>query len=310
MPLSKEVRLLQNKWATGNSWPKRLEWLEISGIRGWNGQRVDFGFDLSRIQPVSARVGYSRLAKRKIKEKSSVLFQPEKLTRWSSIMGISYGLARMSVTEYDAKRQVPVIKTQGGEYSGFHGGAGETTIVEFLGQKIPKYSLLVVDEIETSLHPRAQRRLIRDLAEICRVQEIQGILSTHSPYVLEELPPEARLYIWEGTAGRSVIKGVSPEFAMTRMDLEQHPECDVYVEDDRAETWIREIIVKASPELISRCLIIPFGAASVGQSLGSMVAAKRFPRPSCVCLDGDQPPWTGCLSLPGGDAPERSAGPG
>jgi AAA domain len=202
VPLSKEVRLLQNKWATGNSWPKRLEWLEISGIRGWTGQRVDFAFpivalvgengsgkstvlqsaasayrgpkggktrfasyffpdtpwekitnssirwsvregatvssgsvrkettrwrgnperrernveyiDLSRIQPVSARVGYSRLAKPKIKEKSSVLFQPEKLARLSSIMGRSYGLARMSVTEYDAKRQVPVIKKYAG----------------------------------------------------------------------------------------------------------------------------------------------------------------------------------------------------
>jgi hypothetical protein len=131
------------------------------------------------------------------------------------------------------------------------------------------------------------------------------ILSTHSPYVLEELPPEGRLYIWDGAAGRAVIKGVSPEFAMTRMDLEQHPECDIYVEDDRAETWIREIIVKGAPDLISRCLIIPFGAASVGQSLGIMVEAKRFPRPSCVFLDGDQPASTGCLSLPGGDAPER-----
>jgi hypothetical protein len=211
----------------------------------------------------------------------------------------------MALTEYDTKRHVPVIKSQGSEYSGFHGGAGETTMVELLEHDFPPKSIILVDEIETSLHPRAQRRLIRDLAEICRVNELQIILSTHSPYVLEELPPEARLYVWDGAAGRSVVKGVSPEFAMTRMDLEQHPECDVYVEDDRAEALVREVIVQVSPELISRCLIVPFGAASVGQSLGIMVAGKRFPRPSCVFLDGDQPESTGCALLPGGDAPER-----
>ncbi|PCC84080.1 AAA family ATPase, partial [Pseudomonas aeruginosa] len=51
MALSREARLLQNKWRTGTSWPKRLEWIELTGIRGWSGQRVDFGF------PVVALVG-------------------------------------------------------------------------------------------------------------------------------------------------------------------------------------------------------------------------------------------------------------
>jgi len=261
--------------------------------------------DLSRIQPVSARVGYSRLAKTGIKEKSSILFDEVKLARLTAIMGKEYGVARMSLTEYDAKRQVPVITTQGGEYSGFHGGAGETTMVELLEHEIPSKSIVLIDEIETSLHPRAQRRLIRDLAELCRVKELQIILSTHSPYILDELPSEARLYVWDSAAGRSVVKGVSPEFAMTRMDLEQHPECDVYVEDDRAEILVREVIVHKNPELISRCLLIPFGAASVGQSLGIMVSSKKFPRASCVFLDGDQSAAPGCHLLPGGDAPER-----
>ncbi|SQC86854.1 Uncharacterised protein [Klebsiella pneumoniae] len=31
MAISKEMRKLINKWKTGNSWPKRLEWLEIQG---------------------------------------------------------------------------------------------------------------------------------------------------------------------------------------------------------------------------------------------------------------------------------------
>ncbi len=392
MALSKEMRLLQKKWMTGQGWPKRLDSLEITNIRGWSGQRIDFPFpivalvgengagkstvlqaaasvyrgiskkmkfasgyfpdtpwekiekatikwwvregqkslegsirkesnrwrgnpdrreriveniDLSRILPVAARTGYLRLAKPQHKEISAVLFDEEKLTRFSNIIGKKFDVASMSLTDFDATRSVPVISHKGTRYSGFHGGAGETTMLEFIRSEIPKYSLVVIDEVETSLHPRSQRRLMRDLADIARVREVQIILSTHSPYVLDELPEEARLYIWEGASGREIMKGVSPLFAMTKMDLEQHPECDVYVEDESAQAMLREIIVAHAPEIISRCLIVPYGAASVGQSLGQMASANRFPRPTCIYLDGDQPPAAGCTLLPGGDAPER-----
>ena len=89
------------------------------------------------------------------------------------------------------------------------------------------------------------------------------------------------------------------------MNLEQHPECDIYVEDEIAKTLLREIIVAHSSQLINRCLIVPYGAASVGQSLGQMVQGDRFPRPTRVYLDGDQPEMPGCIKLPGDDAPER-----
>jgi predicted ATPase len=392
MALSKEMRLLQNKWNSGQGWPKRLDAIEITGIRGWNAHRIDFEFpivalvgengagkstvlqaaasvyrglpkrmkfasaffpdtpweavqkaqirwwvregqttregsirketnrwrgnpnrrerhveniDLSRIQPVSARVGYSRLAKPRHKEASADLFDVEKLARLSNIMGKKYEIASMSLTDFDKLRPVPVIEHHGTRYSGFHGGAGETTMVELLMNEIPQYSLVVIDEIETSLHPRSQRRLMRDLAEICRIREVQLIVSTHSPYILDELPDNARLYIWEGAAGREIMKGVSPEFAMTKMDLEQHPECDVYVEDDIAQVMIREIIVTHAIDVIPRLLIVPYGAASVGRALGQMVKNNKWPRPTCVYLDADQEIADGCIILPGGDAPER-----
>jgi hypothetical protein len=43
-PISKEVRLLSRSWAAGTGWPKRLEWIEISGFRGWEAQRLEFPF--------------------------------------------------------------------------------------------------------------------------------------------------------------------------------------------------------------------------------------------------------------------------
>jgi hypothetical protein len=147
--------------------------------------------------------------------------------------------------------------------------------------------------------------LIRDLAAKCREREVQIILTTHSPYVLEELPLIARNYILETQSVKRIVSGVSPQFAMTQMDDEPHPECELYVEDESSKTFLGEILAAHARECYLRCSIIPFGAASVGNALGQMVQSNRFPRPTCVFLDGDNADAPGCVLLPGGDAPER-----
>ena len=123
--------------------------------------------------------------------------------------------------------------------------------------------------------------------------------------MLAELPLEARLYLMHGQSGRHIMTGVSPEFAMTRMDEYPAPECEAYVEDERSKTLLREIIVAHKPGLAERVAITPYGAASVGRALGIMAFQKRFPRATAVFLDGDQTEAPGCHLLPGGDAPER-----
>lgn len=394
MPISSEVRRLGAKWATGTGWPKRLDWVEITGIRGWTGQRFELKFpimavvgengvgkstvlqaaasvytssvksrfrfasdffpdttwekiqealvassiregsdrfqttvrkpgtrwrgnperrerpvqyiDLSRIQPVSARVGYTRLANPQIKELSATSFERSRLARLCEIMGRPYQLAKMALTDADATRYVPVMGHQGASYSGFHQGAGETTVVELLQADLPQHSLVLIDEVETSLHPKAQRRLLRDLANKCRELELQIILTTHSPYILDELPPEARAYIMQVTDGqRKIMYGVSPEFAMTKMDDVPQYECDLYVEDVRAQTMLTEILAHYKPDIVQRSRITPYGASSVGQALGQMVVTNRFARPTRVFLDGDEGFAPGCINLPGDDAPER-----
>jgi predicted ATPase len=395
MPLSSEMRRLQAKWQMNTGWPQRLDWIEIDGLRGWNGQRFALSFpimalvgengggkstvlqalasvyaqglqdnkdrfasdffpdtpwdnvtaatiryavreagtphensvrkptgrwrgnpdrrkrrveyiDLSRIQPVSARTGYSKLANPSYREVSAVAFDTSRLARFSQILGRRYDLAKLALSDADDHRSVPVITQQGAAYSGFHQGAGETTIFELLQRDIPNHSLVLIDEIESSLHPRAQRRLMRDLAQRCRDGAWQVVLTTHSPYILEELPLEARAYILQAAPGsREFVYGVSPEFAMAQMDDVAYYECDLYVEDERSGRMLTEILSVYAPGDIQRCQVIPYGAASVGRALGQMVVNNRFPRRSCVFLDGDTGSAPGCALLPGEDAPER-----
>ncbi len=273
MAVSDQIRRLDRKWSSGNGWPQRLNWIEVEGIRGWQGQRVPFDFpivaivgengsgkstllqaaacayrntgprgaffpteffpettwdtiqaaairysykqgdahheanvrkpttrwlgqptrperrleyiDLSRLQPVGTRVGYARIAKNRHVEHSAKNFSDAQISRLSEIMGRLYDAAKMALTNIDENREIPVLTKQGIPYSGFHQGSGETTIAELLQAELPQYGLVLIDEIESSLHPRAQRRLLRDLAEQCRQRECQIVMTTHSPYILE-----------------------------------------------------------------------------------------------------------------------------
>ncbi|MGH7230783.1 MAG: ATP-dependent nuclease [Nitrospiraceae bacterium] len=399
MPLSKEVRRLERSWENETAWPKRLDWIEIENIRGWNGHRIRFPFpivaisgengsgkstviqacasvyqkyqskgsvkqkgtkyasdffpdtfwdeitnasvrfgytegvtkkdgsirkhterwkgnverpirtvqflDLSRIVPISGRTGYAKIAKSSHVEAFAQAFDAARLGRLSNILGHRYASAKMAIADVDLERPIPVLKRANDAYSGYHQGQGETTIAELIQADLPKYSLVLIDEIESSLHPRAQRRLIRDLATVCRERELQIILTTHSPYVLEELPSQARIQIFEQGDTRQAMIGVSPEFALSKMDDVQHPECEVYVEDEAARTLLFELISQRNRDLASRLMVTTFGSASVGYQLGQMVAGRRFPRAVAVLLDGDCTTGPGCCVLPGdGDPPE------
>jgi len=276
----------------------------------WLGQpdrperRLEY-IDLNRLQPVGTRVGYARIAKNRHNEHSATDFSDSQLGRLSEIMGREYDSAKMALSNIDENREIPVLTKQGIPYSGFHQGSGETTMAELLQSELPQYGLVLIDEIESSLHPRAQRRLIRDLAERCRQRECQIILTTHSPYVLEELPLAARNYILEGAGTKQIVAGVSPQFAMAKMDDEPHPECELFVEDENAKIFLNEILMKHAKTLFVRCSVVPYGSANLGMALGQMVDANRFHRPTCVFLDGDNDDANGCIVLPGGDAPER-----
>ena len=69
MPISNEVRRLGAKWQTGTGWPKRLDWIEISGLRGWTGQRFELKF------PIMAVVGENGVGKSTVLQCAAAVYQ-------------------------------------------------------------------------------------------------------------------------------------------------------------------------------------------------------------------------------------------
>lgn len=64
---------------------------------------------------------------------------------------------------------------------------------KLLGQRPDRRFVLLIDEVETHLHPQWQRRIVRALIEVieglARNTSVQTLLTTHSPLVLASLEP-------------------------------------------------------------------------------------------------------------------------
>jgi predicted ATPase len=274
-----------------------------------NGPKRDvFLLDIARTLPLDASVGYAKIARHAASEIESAEINDAFRERLSHVLGRSYSKARFATSDVDKKRPVGLLTREWGELSQFHQGAGEDATLDLFRtlQGIPENSLLLIDEVEASLHPRAQRRLVRFLLWLARQRRIQVILSTHSPYVLQELPQEARILLLPGPQGLSVVYGVSAEFAMSRLDDEVHPELHLFVEDREAEVLLREILASSEEtgRLLQRVAINAVGASNVVAVLGELGKGGKLPYRSLAIVDGDHID-ANCLSLPGTLAPER-----
>ncbi len=264
-----------------------------------------FFLDISRTQPVNTQIGYGKAATKANFTAAVTPFSDADRTLLSRIMNRPYTASGMATYQ---NKQIGVLNTGAGEYSNFHQGAGEDATADLVDllRAAPDRSLIIIDEVEASLHPRAQRRLMAELFQIAEKRRMQFILSTHSATIMEQLPTEARVYIQTHRGGgRDVLYGVTAKFAMSLMDDIDHPELVLFCEDDYAGTLIDALINQEDPDLGRRVEILAVGAASTVTTLGPLAAAGRLPGVSLGVLDADQRAQDGCVVLPGSQAPEK-----
>jgi predicted ATPase len=265
--------------------------------------------DISRTQPIDTLIGYGRIARTELaRDSAPIELSDEYRGRLSRILGRDYDSG--ALVRDQRGKQVGVVVHGGHTYSNFHQGAGEDAMTDLmvLLEEAPRHSLVLIDEVEASLHPRAQRRLMTELIAIATDRRLQLVVTTHSEYVLEQLPAEARLYLRVARDGqREPIYGVTPRYALGLMDDERHPELTLYCEDGRAGTIAEGLIRLERPELLRRMQITPVGPAGTVRLLGALSQARKLPELGLGVLDADQGPAEGCILLPGAAlAPEKA----
>ena len=93
------------------------------------------------------------------------------------------------------------------KYSEFHMSAGERAILR-ISKDIShlKGALILIDEVEAGLHPYTQQQIMLELQRIALRNDLQIIVTSHSPVVLDSVPPEARLFFQRDAQTLDVVR--------------------------------------------------------------------------------------------------------
>ena len=84
----------------------------------------------------------------------------------------------------------------GASYSEFHMSAGERAILR-ISKDISSLrdAFILIDEVDTGLHPYTQQQAMLEFQRIALRNQLQIVVTSHSPVVLDSVPPEARLFL-------------------------------------------------------------------------------------------------------------------
>jgi len=140
-------------------------------------------------------------------------------------------------------------------------GAGEDMLITLLYvlQSCPAGSLIGVEEVETGLFPEALIRFTEVLQKVMLQKKLQVVMSTHSYYLLDCVPREARILLKNEGGEHLAIPGPTTRLAMGDMSGRNEAEVKIYCEDDIASL----IIERSLPAgLRKRVRVTPVGPDS------------------------------------------------
>jgi len=270
-------------------------------VRGDVADRNVLFFGIERTVPAGEKTRFKALMR------STYVHSPpleplnsEVATQVEHILGKS--VASYRVTRYGADDSFFVGKTGSNNFSEFHFGAGESSIIRMITkiENAPQNSLILIEEIENGLHPVATQRMVEYLIEVAKRKSIQAILTTHSDYALLPLPNEA---IWACISGRLTQGKLSVE-ALRAVAGRVDKKLAVFVEDEFAKAWVDTILretLRADYDQIEVHAVNGDGNA-VGTHRGHSSNPSISFKSLCV-IDGDsnqtESDQDGILRLPG-----------
>jgi hypothetical protein len=123
---------------------------------------------------------------------------------------------------------------------------GELCVLKLLRQleACPRGSLVLIDELELALHPRAQIGLFRHLQQVSDQKDLTTIFSTHSVSLIKAVA-RSHLYFLDRIADRTeLIKGCYPTYALGQLALseERSPDVALFVEDEQAQFIVQSLV--------------------------------------------------------------------
>ena len=124
----------------------------------------------------------------------------------------------------------------GAAYSELHMAAGERAILR-LSQEIAQLerALVLIDEVEAGLHPWVQQLLMLQLQQLALRNDLQVIVTTHSPVVLDSVPRNGRIFLERDESGRVAVRSPYRDVVQNALYGRSRETLSLLCEDDAAE---------------------------------------------------------------------------
>jgi hypothetical protein len=191
------------------------------------------------------------------------------------------------------------------DYSQFHFGAGEASIIEMVSkiEAADNEALVLVEGIENGLHPAATERMVEYLIDAASRKKLQVIFTTHSEYALRRLPPEA---IWACVDGEAYQGRLSIE-SLRAITGSAEKERVIFVEDEFAKDWVEDLLRQhVAGGLASAEIHVAGGYPYLVEVTKHHNRNPSISKRAIALVDGDAPvaPSSDIFKLPG-EVPEN-----
>ena len=209
-------------------------------------------------------------------------------------------------------------------YSELHMSSGERSVLR-MSMEISHLdnALVLIDEVDTGLHPHTQQQAMLELQRSALRQNLQIIVASHSPVVLDSVPPEARILLdRDHTTGHVQRAPRYRDIFQKALYGQSQDRLSVLCEDAVAEGAIRGVF-----DVLNVTLNLSHGDVVIGRNTGRnefaghvrTLAKFRKLQGFVVVLDGDARGLTDTLQaiareygeyvkplfLPGDSSPEQ-----
>lgn len=152
----------------------------------------------------------------------------------------------------DGREYFLVHRFQGGQdfyFSDNNFSAGERAVLQLLMllKRLPRHALILIDEAEMALHPKAQKRLLEYLERAALEQDHTILVSTQSASLIRISDPRKILFLENDESGSMVCRrNVYPAAILGEMAIVEEilPEIMLLVEDQEASMLLEAIVEK------------------------------------------------------------------
>lgn len=190
------------------------------------------------------------------------------------------------------KRLLVASQQAGPSYSELHMAAGERAILR-LSKEIAQLdgALVLIDAVEAGLHPWVQQLLMLRLQELAFRHDLQVIVTSHSPSVLDSVPQHGRIFLQRDSSGAVSVRPAYRDVIQNALYGRSGDALNLLCEDEASEGMLQGVLDFLLPALqINPQSVLVGSDAGAEQFPAHAAALRKFGQIGSFVfvLDGDK----------------------